>query len=106
MRGSISVNLLGSVRNLLESVTLMDFAVPNTELRELHDDVISFDELEIRNYDAIFLMNNHERNKEIEKLLDKQATTFVFDGWGQLNKSYVLNNSNLAYVNMGFSSFA
>ena len=106
MRGSISVNLLGSVRNLLESVTLMDFAVPNTELRELHDNVISFDELEIRNYDAIFLMNNHERNKEIEKLLDKQATTFVFDGWGQLNKSYVLNNSNLAYVNMGYSSFA
>jgi nucleotide sugar dehydrogenase len=106
MRGSISVNLLHSVRNLLESVTLMDFVVPSAELRELHDDVISFDELEIRNYDAIFLMNNHERNKEIEKLLDKQATTFVFDGWGQLNKSYVLNNSNLAYVNMGFSSFA
>ena len=105
IRGSISLDLLESINDLVGSVTLMDFGIPFLELSKLHNNVISFNELDIRSYDAIFLMNNHERNKEIEKLLDKQSSTFVYDGWGQLNKSYVLNNSNLAYANMGYCSF-
>ena len=104
-RGSISLDLLKYAHDLVESITLMDFGIPQAQLRKLHNNVTSFDELEVFNYDAIFIMNNHERNKEIEKLLDKQSSTFIFDGWGQLSKSYILNNSNLAYTNMGYCSF-
>jgi nucleotide sugar dehydrogenase len=104
-RGSISIDLLESFQDIVKSVTLMDFAIPNTQLKKLHNDVISLNEIDISSYDAIFIMNNHERNKEIEKLLDKKSSTFIFDGWGQLSKSYVLNNSSLAYANMGYCSF-
>ena len=66
-RGSISIDLLESFQDVVKSVTLMDFAIPNTQLKKLHNDVISLNEIDISSYDAIFIMNNHERNKEIEK---------------------------------------
>ena len=104
-RGSISIDLLESIDDLVESVTLMDFAISAEQLSKLHKHTTTFNELDTNKYNAIFFMNNHERNKEIEKLFNKDSSTFIFDGWGQLSKSYILNNSNLAYANMGYCSF-
>jgi UDP-N-acetyl-D-mannosaminuronate dehydrogenase len=104
-RGSISIDLLESIDDLVESVTLFDFAISAEQLSKLHKNTTTFNEIDTNKYNAIFFMNNHERNKEIEKLLNKDSSTFIFDGWGQLSKSYILNNSNLAYANMGYCSF-
>ena len=70
-RGSISIDLLESIDDLVKSVTLMDFAISTEQLSELHENTTTFDELDTNKYNAIFFMNNHERNKEIEKLLTR-----------------------------------
>ena len=107
LRGSISVELLFEVKDIVNRVAIFDWAIPQNELEEIHADTLEgLSESTISEFDAILLMNNHESNIKIESLISKKSPSLIFDGWGQLNKEYIENDSQLAYSSMGYSSFA
>tara|TARA_B100000029_G_scaffold515562_1_gene623243 strand:+ start:394 stop:2115 length:1722 start_codon:yes stop_codon:yes gene_type:complete len=106
LRGSISVDLLHEIRDLVEEVSIFDWVIPTKELKNIHPNTSSAKDLDLSKYDAIFFMNNHESNVKIEPMLLKNRSCLVFDGWGQLNKEYIEKNSKVSYSSMGYISFA
>ena len=106
LRGSISVDLLYEIRDLVDEAAIFDWVIPEHELKNIHSNTLNSEDLDLSAFDVIFLMNNHESNVRIEPLLLKNRPCLVFDGWGQLNKEYIEKNSKVSYASMGYSSFA
>lgn len=59
---------------------------------------------EVKNADAIFILNNHQLNVKGDffKLLNKKKKLFIFDGWGQIQKHQIENNKLWTYSTLGY----
>lgn len=98
-RFSTGVDFCNLIQNKVKKLWVKDFEIDSKKINQLgFKNLIS-----IKKVDAIFILNNHEKNSDIVLLdwLQKKSKKLLYDGWGQKTNLKNYDDKNFFYSTLG-----
>jgi nucleotide sugar dehydrogenase len=98
-RFSTGVNFCNLIQNKVKNLWVKDFQIGSKKIKELGYKNID----SIKKVDAIFILNNHEKNSDIVLLdwLKKRSKKLLYDGWAQRTNLKSYDDKNFFYSTLG-----